>query len=195
METQREAMAIVKDKATYEDLVALPAHLVAEIVGGRLHASPRPAVPHAIAATILGNVVGAPFGEGIGGPGGWWILHEPELHFADDVVVPDMAGWRRERMSNLPRTPSIAQAPEWLCEVASPSTERFDRVEKLPLYAREGVGHVWLINPLQRTIEVFRREGSGWRLVGTHGGEGLVRLEPFEALEWELSRLWAGTQP
>ena len=194
MESQRaqETMAVIKDNATYEDLLGLPEHLVAEIVDGRLHTSPRPAVPHTLAATILGNVVGPPFHEGLGGPGGWWILDEPELHFGDDVVVPDLAGWRRERLVRPPEAAWISQAPDWICEVASPSTERFDRVEKLPVYAREGVGHVWLINPLTRTIEVLRREGPNWTLVGVHGGDGLVRLEPFDAVEWELNRLWGG---
>lgn len=194
MESQRaqETMAVIKDNATYEDLLGLPEHLVAEIVDGRLHTSPRPAVPHTLAATILGNVVGPPFHEGLGGPGGWWILDEPELHFGDDVVVPDLAGWRRERLVRPPEAAWISQAPDWICEVASPSTERFDRVEKLPVYARECVGHVWLINPLTRTIEVLRREGPNWTLVGVHGGDGLVRLEPFDAVEWELNRLWGG---
>jgi Uma2 family endonuclease len=189
METER-AMPVIKANATYEDLVAVPDHLVAEIVDGRLHTSPRPAVPHALAATILGNVMGPPFHEGIGGPGGWWILHEPELHFAANVLVPDLAGWRRERLPNLPAAPAISLAPDWVCEVASPSTERFDRVDKLPIYAREGVGHVWLVNPVNRTIEIDRRDGAGWTLAGAQGGDGMVRLEPFEALEWELSRLW-----
>lgn len=191
MGTER-AMPVIKANATYEDLVAVPDHLVAEIVDGRLHTSPRPAVPHGFAASRLGNVVGPTFDEGIGGPGGWWILDEPELHFADDVLVPDLAGWRRERLTALPVTAAISLAPDWVCEVTSPSTERFDRVDKLPIYAREGVGHAWLVNPLNRTIEVFRRSGAGWTLVGARGGEGLVRIEPFDAIEWELSRLWDG---
>lgn len=185
------AMPLVKTDATYDDLVELPDRVVAEIVGGRLHASPRPAVRHALAASVLGNVLGPPFHERIGGPGGWWILHEPELHFSADVLVPDLGGWRRERMPRLPATAAIESAPDWVCEVASPSTERLDRVEKLPVYARQGVGHVWLVNPLTRTLEVFRREGPMWALVATHGEGGLVRLEPFDAVEWELGRLWA----
>jgi Uma2 family endonuclease len=185
-------MPVIKGNATYEDLVAVPDNLVAEIVDGRLHTSPRPAVPHGRAASRLGHVVGPPFDEGIGGPGGWWILDEPELHLADNVLVPDLAGWRRERMASLPRSASIALAPDWVCEVASPSTERFDRVEKLPIYRREKVGHVWLVKPEIGTLEVYRRAEAGWDLVATYGGEGLVRAEPFEAIEWDLSRLWGG---
>jgi Uma2 family endonuclease len=195
METEHgRAMPIIKTHATYEDLVELPDHLVAEIVDGRLHASPRPAMPHTLAASILGGVLGPPFHERIGGPGGWWILDEPELHFTADVLVPDLGGWRRERMPKLPSTAAISLAPDWVCEVASPSTERLDRVEKLPVYAREGVGHVWLVNPLSRTLEVFRRDGSTWTLVVAHGGGGMVRVEPFDAIEWELGRLWADSE-
>jgi Uma2 family endonuclease len=184
------AMPLIKTDATYDDLVALPDHMVAEIVDGRLHASPRPATPHALAASILGGILTAPFHEGIGGPGGWWILDEPELHLAADVLVPDLAGWRRERLPALPAAPAVELPPDWVCEVASPSTERLDRVEKLPVYARASVGHVWLVNPLARTIEVFRRDGASWTLVTVHGDQGLIHVEPFDAIEWELGRLW-----
>jgi Uma2 family endonuclease len=184
-------MPIIKANATYEDLVEVPDNLVAEIVDGLLHTSPRPAMRHALAATILGNVLGSPFHEGIGGPGGWLILHEPELHLGNDILVPDLAGWRRERMEDVPAAPWTSLAPDWVCEVASPSTERLDRVDKLRIYARESVGHTWLVNPLTRTLEVFRREGAAWTLVGALGGEGIVRVEPFEAIEWELKRLWS----
>ena len=192
MEAERtqEPMPIIKSNATYEDLVEVPDNLVAEIVDGNLHTSPRPAMPHALAATALGYVLGNPFHDGIGGPGGWLILDEPELHLGEDVVVPDIAGWRRERMADVPQAPWTSLAPDWICEVASPSTERLDRVEKLRIYAREGVTHAWLVNPLSRTLEVFRREGAAWMLVGAHGGEGVVRVEPFDAIEWELGRLW-----
>jgi Uma2 family endonuclease len=191
METERAGtMPVIKANATYDDLVEVPDNLVAEIVDGNLHTSPRPASRHALAQSSLQTLIGGAFHHGVGGPGGWWLVMEPELHFRDDVVVPDLAGWRRERMPEYPDTPWFSLAPDWLCEVASPSTERFDRVDKLPVYARAGVGHVWLVNPVTRTIEIYRREGTSWTLVVAHGGDGRIRAEPFEAIELELAGLW-----
>lgn len=177
-------------KATYDDLVAVPEPLVAEIVAGRLYTNPRPASPHGHAASTLGMDIGSAFQRGRGGPGGWWIQLEPELHFDQDVLVPDLAGWRRERMPEVPLVAAFELAPDWVCEVLSPTTQRLDRAAKMPVYARVGVGHVWLLDPLQRTLEVYRREGAHWLLVATHGGEVPVRAEPFEAIELELEALW-----
>lgn len=191
-----EQMPIIKSQATYDDLAEVSDNLVAEIIDGNLYTSPRPALRHALAASVLGNVLGGPFHHGSGGgPGGWWILYEPELHLGDDVVVPDLAGWRRERMTKVPNAPWTPVAPDWLCEVASPSTERLDRVDKLRIYARESVSHVWLVNPSTRTLEIFRRAGPDWMLVGAHGSDGLVRAEPFDAIEWDLALLWGETTP
>jgi Uma2 family endonuclease len=184
-----------KRRATYEDLMQVPDTKIAEIIDGELIVSPRPASPHALAGSSLQTLIGAPFHQGIGGPGGWWILMEPELHLGSDVVVPDLSGWRRARMPEYPSAPWFSLVPDWVCEVASPSTERFDRVDKLPVYAHAGVGHVWLVNPITRTIEIYRREGAAWTLVGAHGGDAIVRAEPFEAIELELGRLWDAPRP
>jgi Uma2 family endonuclease len=195
------ASRALKRRATYEDLVKVPDHLVAEILDGELYASPRPAIPHARASSALGVELGGPFDRGRGGPGGWWILDEPELHFGEEVVVPDLAGWRRERLPQLPGSASMSLAPDWVCEVVSPSTERIDRVHKLPIYARERVRHLWLINPSTRTLEVLRLSSEGWLLVSTAEGSSRIRAEPFEAIELELPALWgnateeAGTPP
>jgi hypothetical protein len=182
-------------RATYEDVLRAPEHRVAEIVDGELVTSPQPASRHVHASSALGVCLGGPlhFGFG-GGPGGWWILDEPELHLGPDVLVPDLAGWRRERMPVFPDVPFFELAPDWVCEVLSPATERLDRVRKLPIYAREQVGHAWLINPTHQTLEVFRREGPGWFLVATHGGDEKVRAEPFEAVELDLAVLWIGSE-
>ena len=134
--------------ATYEDLLQVPEHLVAEIVNGRLVTHPRPAPRHLRASSRLGGELDGPFDQGRGGPGGWWILDEPELHLGPQVLVPDLAGWQRERMPSLPETAWFELAPDWVCEVMSPSTARIDRVEKLPIYAAAGVGHVWHIDPI-----------------------------------------------
>ena len=125
-----------------------------------------------------------------GGPGGWYIVYEPELHFGTDVLVPDWGGWRRTRMPHRPETPYSTLAPDWLCEILSPSTSSFDRAKKLAIYAREGVPWAWLIDPLARTLEVLKLEGGRWTILATHAGEEVVRAEPFEAIELELAALW-----
>ena len=148
--------------ATYDDLMALPDNLVAEIIGGELHASPRPAPAHAVAGSSIGALITSPYSFGRGGPGGWWILDEPELHLGPDVLVPDCAGWRKSRMPLRPATAYFPLAPDWICEVLSPSTVQIDRARKLGIYAREGVSHAWLVDPLARTLEVLRLEDGRW---------------------------------
>lgn len=177
-------------KATYADLEALPPHVVGELIDGTLYASPRPALPHAFAAGELFGELRGPFGRGQGGPGGWQLLIEPELHFTEDVLVPDIAGWRRERMPQVPDAAAATLAPDWLCEVLSPSTRNLDRKAKLPVYAREGVRHVWLVDPNARTLEVFRLEGTHYVPMTPHSGPVRVRAEPFEAFELQLALLW-----
>ncbi len=176
--------------ATYDDLVKLPDNLVAEIVDGELHASPRPAPRHAVAETAVGMLLGNPFHFGRGGPGGWWILAEPELHLGSDVLVPDYAGWRRTRMPSIPDKAYFELAPDWLCEVISPSTASLDRTRKLAAYARAGVPHVWLVDPLARTLEVLRLEAGRWTIVASHAGNETVRAEPFGEVELALADLW-----
>ena len=152
-------------QATYDDVLNAPDNKVAEILDGELFLSPRPAPRHALATSRLLSFLGDPFDQGRGGPGGWWILVEPELHFGKHVVVPDIAGWRRERMPSVPDVAWLALAPDWICEVLSPSTARIDRARKLRIYAEAGVAHAWLVDPIQRTIEVFQlpRRGLGHR--------------------------------
>jgi Uma2 family endonuclease len=176
--------------ATYDDLVKLPDNLVAEIVGGELHASPRPAPRHAVAETAVGMLLGNPFHFGRGGPGGWWILAEPELHFASDVLVPDYAGWRRSRMPSIPEKAYFELAPDWLCEIISPSTASLDRTRKLSVYARERVPHVWLVDPLARTLEVLLLVAGRWTIVASHAGNETIRAEPFGEVELALADLW-----
>ena len=179
-----------KKPARYVDLREIPDTLVAEIVEGELVVSPRPAIPHAVAASGLNGDLNGPFQRGRGGPGGWWILSEPELHLGADVLVPDLAGWRRERMAAPPNAPAIELPPDWICEVTSPRTGALDRVRKMRLYARAGVQHAWLLDPLQRTLEVFRLERGAWLAVQAWMGNERVRAEPFDAIELELEALW-----
>ena len=185
-------MSVLKRRATYEDLMQVPDHLVAEIIDGELIASPRPASPHAWASTVLGEDLGPLNGRvgGAGRPGGWWILDEPELHFGDDVLVPDLAAWRHDRMPTVPRVAYFTLAPDWVCEVISPSTGRIDRSRKMRIYAREGVRHLWFVDPLARTLEVYRLEDGRWLVASTHGGDEVIRAEPFDAIEIGLERWW-----
>lgn len=180
--------------ATYEDVLNAPPHLVAELINGGLHTMPRPSPKHANAAVSVTDSLRGPFGRGRGGPGGWIILIEPELHLSGDVLVPDIAGWRRERMPELPETAFIELAPDWICEVLLPSTARFDRTVKLPRYAEAGVGHAWLIDPVAQTLEIYQRTSSGaaarWLSLETFGGDLQVRPVPFDALPFELADLW-----
>ena len=183
-----------KPRATYEDLLKVPNEKVAEIVDGELYVSPRPAAPHALAASVLGVDLGGPFHHGRGGPGGWWIVDEPELHVGEDIVVPDLAGWKRQRMPEFPKTAFFTLAPDWLCEILSPSTERLDRARKLGVYARESVANAWLVNPEARTLEVYRRSEDRWLLPATHASDALVRAEPFDAIELDLLPLGGETR-
>jgi len=180
-----------KRAATYDDLVSLPENMVGEIVDGELFASQRPAPRHAMAATALGGEIYGPFQMGRGGPGGWWILDEPEVHLGPDVLVPDLAGWRKERMPKMPDAAWFDLAPDWVCEVISPSTGRLDRIKKVRIYAREGIGHAWLVDPLQRSLEVLRLQDGRWTLAGAHEENERVRAEPFDAIELDLSALWS----
>ena len=181
-----------KRHATYEDLLAVPKELVAELVHGELVTHPRPALPHANVASNLGGELHGPFRRRKGGPGGWIILDEPELHRHGDVLVPDLAGWRRERAPSLPRAAAFELAPDWVCEVLSAGTEAFDRADKMPIYAREAVAHLWFIDPLLRTLEVFKLLSDG-RYEATHTwrDDAVVRAEPFGAIELEPAALWA----
>jgi Uma2 family endonuclease len=179
-------------RATYDDLRAVPDHLVAEILNGVLVTQPRPASLHARAASRLGIEIGGPFDRGKGGPGGWVILDELELHLHGDVVVPDLAGWRRARMPEIPDATAFELAPDWVCEVLSPSTSAIDRAEKMPIYARERVGHAWLVDPIARTLEAYvLDEAARWVQLGAWRDESRVRAAPFAEVELELGALWA----
>ncbi len=176
--------------ATYEDLLKIPDTMVAEIVDGELHASPRPAPPHAVTGAVMSGALVPPFYQGRGGPGGWWILPEPELHLRRDVLVPDLGGWRRPRMPALPETAYFPLAPDWVCEILSPSTASLDRRKKLAIYARERVSHAWLVDPLAQTFEGLRLVSRRWTILATHGGADVVRAEPFTEVELPLASLW-----
>ena len=177
-------------RATYQDVLDAPPHRVAEVVDGVLHTSPRPAMPHARARSALGVKLGGPFDYDAGGPGGWWIVFEPELHLGEDILVPDLAGWRRERMPAFPVGAYCTLAPDWVCEVLSASTRKLDLDGKRPVYAREGVGHLWLVDPTARTLEAFELRDGEWVRIATVKDDAPVRIRPFEAVTFSLNDLW-----
>ena len=181
-----------KKFATYNDILVLPEHLIGEIINGELIVMPRPGPRHARSSSILGEEIIGPFDRGRGnGPGGWWILFEPEIHLDSNVIVPDLAGWKRELVPNLPTSKAYFDiAPNWVCEILSKKTASVDRVKKLPIYANTKVDHVWLVNPDQKTLEVYLREDQKWVLFNSFGGDELIRAVPFDAIEINLKDLW-----
>ena len=179
-----------KKPATYQDVLDAPPNMVAEVLGGALYTLPRPAAPHARAASRLGVELGGPFDSDRGSPGGWWLLDEPELHLGDDIVVPDLAGWRRERMPEIPDVDYFVQAPDWVCEVLSPSTRTLDQGAKKAIYAREGVTHLWLVDPLARWLAAYALHGGRYALLRKLKADAPVSLPPFDAIEFRLDDLW-----
>ena len=191
--SERHLMGIRQQprRARYEDLCSLPDNVVGEIIAGELHTHPRPAPRHAVAASAIGIEIGSPFHRGRDGPGGWWILDEPELHLGEDILVPDLAGWRRGRMPKLPATAWFELAPDWVCEVLSPATARVDRMAKMPRYATNDVAYCWLIDPDARTLEAFKLSDGQWLLLASFVDEADVAAEPFDAVSFPLAALWA----
>ena len=181
---------IPKPRATYRDVLDAPAHEVAEVIDGVLHTQPRPASRHALASSVLGGELAIPFQRGRSGPGGWWIIDEPELHFGEQIVVPDLAGWRRERMPEYPDTPYFTLVPDWICEILSPSTRRIDLYKKRPIYAEQGVRHLWFIDPVARGLEAFELRDGEWVLIATLDDTGDVSVPPFDAIAFPLAALW-----
>ena len=176
--------------ATCADIEALPENMVGEILFGALHTHPRPAPRHARATSTLGFELGGPFDRGRGGPGGWIILDEPELHLGPHVVVPDLAGWRRERTPKLPDTAYFEVAPDWVAEVLSPSTAQVDRTDKLAIYATFKVAHAWYVDPDARTLEEFALSGDKWLIAATFKDDEAVTAPPFEVHTFTLDALW-----
>ncbi len=181
------------DEELYAQVVALPEHLVGEVIDGVLHTHARPAPKHAVAGTQAGGDLSTSFGKrkpGAAGPGGWWILFEPELKLGRHVLVPDIAGWRRERMPQMPTTAQFHLAPDWICEVVSPDSARTDRMLKLPKYVEYGVAWAWLVDPGNQVVEVFQSDGGRWVLAGSFVGDDPARIPPFDAVELDLSSFW-----
>lgn len=185
-----------KKKATYDDLYRVPENMTGEIINGELIVTPRPSTEHSLASSCLGAELIPPYYHGRGGgPGGWVILDEPEIRLGENILVPDLAGWRKNRFSRPKTTNYISVTPDWVCEVLSPSTARIDKMEKMPIYARQGVPHLWLVDPVGKTLDVFKLKGGEWMVAGLYVGSTLVRAEPFQEIEIDLSILWLEEVP
>lgn len=185
-----EPLPQIRQPASYQDVLDAPPNTVAELVNGALHLQPRPAARHGLATSFLSGEIVGPFGRGRGGPGGWWIVIEPELHLGDNVLVPDIAGWRRERMPEFPDTAAFDLAPDWVCEVLSPGTRQFDVTEKREIYGTVGVVHLWFVDPVARTLEAFENRDGTWSLLTALKDDEPVSVSPFDAIEFPLSALW-----
>lgn len=176
--------------ATYADIEALPENMVGEILYGALHTHPRPAPRLLMATASLLYELGERFDWKCPDPERWLLLREPELHLGPHVIVPDLAGWRRERMPKLPETAWFETPPDWICEVLSPSTARVDRTDRLAIYAAFKVAHAWYVDPEQRTLEVFALSGDKWLIAATFKDADPVTAAPFEAHTFALDGLW-----
>lgn len=185
--------ARIRPRATYEDLMKVPENMVAELIDGDLYAWPRPAGPHARFSSVLGMEIGPPYDRGRGGPGGWWILDEPELHLDEQVLVPDLAGWRRERMPQIPKDHRFIIPPDWACEVISPSTVRVDRGKKRRIYGEHHVSWLWLADPIGRILEVLMLAVPNWKHIHAYTGDDIVRADPFPEAEIDLASIWGPT--
>lgn len=181
----------VRKPARYEDLFTIPANTTGQIVAGELIVTPRPSRQHVKAATALGSELTFPFDFGRGGPGGWVILVEPEIQLGGHILVPDLAGWRKERFPVAEDHNWISAIPDWICEIISPNTVRLDRITKMSIYGDHGVPHVWLVDPVAKTLEVFGLEPSkGWLTLGLYAENQAIRAEPFQDAEIALEHLW-----
>ena len=183
-------VATAAPRATYQNVLDAPEHVVAEIINGTLYTHPRPAPRHATVASRLTMILGGPFDIGRGGPGGWRILVEPELHLGEEILVPDVAGWRRDRMPQLPDTAYFELPPDWACEVLSASTRNADLVRKRPIYAHHGIPYLWLIDPVARILEAFELHQGRWILIASTEDDEQVSIPPFETTTFGLGELW-----
>jgi Uma2 family endonuclease len=179
-----------RKRAVYEDLFTIPENTTGEIIDGELFVTPRPSRRHAYSASTLDKKVGPPYQFGEGGPGGWIILVEPEIGFGENILVPDLGGWKRERFPAHEEHNWISAPPDWVCEILSPSTARKDKTGKMPLYAAHGVSHLWLLEPVAKSLDVFRLESGRWSLLASFAEDDPVRAEPFREIEFELGSLW-----
>lgn len=191
--------AVTRPKQSFDELwdglLDVDDGFTGEIVNGEIRTHPRPGPPHLEASAAMSAILGGAFQFGFGGgPGGWVILAEPRIRFGEECRVPDFAGWRKERYVRPHGSRPYEVSPDWVCELLSKATAVEDRTEKLPLYAKHGVRHAWILDAIAQTLEVLRLDGDQWLLAKTFGADAKIRAEPFEAIEIDLTLLW-GPRP
>jgi Uma2 family endonuclease len=184
-------MQPVPKSSLYDQLLELPEILIGEIIDGQLHTHPRPGGKHILISSNVGSELHGPFQKGKNGPGGWWILQEPEVHLSldNEVAVPDLAGWRKERLPEIPESHKFTVIPYWICEIFSPATETFDRQVKMPLYARYAIRFLWLIHPINKTLEAFHLVDTEYSLQGVYKSGDKLSIMPFQDIELKVSDL------
>jgi Uma2 family endonuclease len=182
---------------TLADLDALPPGIVGEIIEGVLYTMTKPRARHQRTSTGISGDLCGPFDLGRGGPGGWWIISVPGIELPNDTkeISPDVAGWRRERMPELPVDEPISVVPEWVCEILSPTTRRHDLLRKQPYYAKVGVPFLWLVDLEARVLTAYRLERDAWQVIGTYSEETEVRIPPFDAVPLRVTDWWPPAAP
>jgi Uma2 family endonuclease len=176
---------------TLADLDALPPGIVGEIINGVLYTMTKPRMRHQRTSTGIGGDLRVPFDLGRGGPGGWWIVAEPGIELPNTPEIsPDVAGWRRERMPEMPGDEPIRVVPDWVCEILSKTTQRHDLLVKLPYYAEVGVAHAWTVDLEARVLTAHRLESRHWVTIGTYSNETEARIVPFDAVPLNVADWW-----
>ncbi len=185
-----------RKRATYDDLYNIPENMTGEIIDGQLYATPRPSRKHVRTVYSLGYVIGRSYDfDERGGPGGWIFLPESEIQLDGDTFVPDLAGWRKERFPAEEDHNWISVAPDWVCEILSPSSIRHDRITKIGTYAKHRIPYFWLVDPVAKILEVFKLESGRWTVAGAYAENEKVRAEPFQEIEIDLANLWLEGKP
>ncbi|MBF0226618.1 MAG: Uma2 family endonuclease [Desulfobacterales bacterium] len=180
----------INKTANYEDLYKIPENMIGQIINGELITMPRPSLRHSNVVSSIGFEIGPPYKFGRGGPGGWIILDEPEIKLGENIFVPDIAGWEKKRLPKFPKTNYISVPPDWICEVLSPCTEKTDRAMKMPIYAQFGISYFWIINPIEKILEVLKLSDNKWFILAIYAENDKVRAEPFQEIEIDLQNLW-----
>ncbi len=184
----------VKSNADYADLYSIPENMIGEIIDGELYAMPRPSPRHCNTASSLGIIIGYYYKIGMnGGIGGWWILDKPGIHFSDlkeDIMVPDISGWKKEKMPELPAETYFSVTPDWICEILSPATAAHDRKKKLPKYAKFGVSYFWIVDPANRTVEILKLKNGEYSVSAVYCEDDKMKAEPFTEILIDLKNIW-----